>query len=340
MSYKATFFNLELWEKELVAQSPKLAAAEIKVAFEDHNLDADHPAAEADFEIAGAFATSKINASVIQSLPGLKFIAALSTGYDNIDLAACAARGVLVSNVPAYGENTVAEFAFGLILELSRKICESHDRVKIEGSFRLDGLRGFDLGGKTIGVVGTGHIGRHMIRIAKGFNMNVLAFDAQPDEAYAKEAGITYLPLNDLLSRSDIITFHVPYMPATHHLLSKDNIGLVKRGAYIINTARGAIIETDALVKALKEGHIGGAGLDVLEEEGMIIDELELLSDDRTVGHDLKTVLEDHTLIDMPNVVVTPHNAFNTKEAITRMLEAAIDNVVAYVKGQPTNLVK
>jgi D-lactate dehydrogenase len=348
MSHKAVFFNLEPWEKEYVSKSPKLAAAAtgataaagITLGFEDYILASDRLPAGKDFDIACVFAVSKMDAAAIAALPNLKFIAALSTGYDNIDLAACAARGIAVSNVPAYGENTVAEYAFGLILELARKICESHDRVRAEGSFRLDGLRGFDLAGKTLGVVGTGHIGRHVIRMAKGFNMNVIAFDAYPDEAFAKESGFAYAPFNDLLAQSDIISFHVPYMPATHHLLNKENIGLVKKGAYIVNTSRGAVIETDALVRALKGGALGGAGLDVLEEEGMIIDELELLAADRVAGHDLKTVLEDHALIDMPNVIVTPHNAFNTTEALTRILETTIDNVVAFANGAPINLVK
>ncbi|MDE2019523.1 MAG: hydroxyacid dehydrogenase [Patescibacteria group bacterium] len=340
MPHKAVFFNLEPWAREYISGNEKLKNAGVAIGFEDHVLDVSHMPADVGFDIAGIFVDSTLKKDVIGYLPKLKHIAALSTGFDHVDLPACAAAGVTVSTVPSYGENTVAEYAFGLILALSRKICDTHCRVREEGSFSLDGLRGFDLAGKTIGVVGTGHIGQHAVRIAKGFGMNVTAYDPYPNEKFAEEQGLKYLTLNDLLAASDIITLHVPYMPATHHLINKDNIGMVKKGAYLINTARGAVVETDALVSALKSGQLGGAGLDVLEEEGMVKDELNALVGGKAGEHDLKTVLEDHVLIDMPNVLITPHNAFNTKEAFQRILDTTIDNIVAFVNGQPANLVK
>lgn len=322
-----------------MSKSPKLAAAGVEVAFEDHVLSAAQPAKDTNFDIAGIFVDSAMDAAVIASLPNLKFIAALSTGFDHIDCASCAARNIPISSVPFYGENTVAEYAFALILVLSRKVREASRRVREEASFRLDGLRGFDLAGKTIGIVGTGHIGQHAVRMAKGFDMKVVAFDAYPNPKFAEEAGFTYLPLNDLLAQSDIVSLHVPYMPATHHLINKDNIGGMKQGAYLINTSRGAVVETDALVMALKNGKLGGAGLDVLEEEGMVKDELGALA-----GHPepdaLRTLLEDRALIDMPNVIVTPHNAFNTIEGFTRILDTTIDNIVGFVSGALVNVVK
>ncbi len=347
MSHRAVFFNLEPWAHDYISKSPKLAAAGVATAFEDHVLDISHMPADVDFDIAGIFVDSTLKKDVIGGLPHLKHIAALSTGYDHIDLAACAAApgtdggaGITVSNVPSYGENTVAEYAFALILALSRKICDTHCRVREEGSFSLDGLRGFDLAGKTIGVVGTGHIGANAARIARGFGMNIVAFDAFPNEKLAAELGFKYLPLADLLAASDIITLHVPYLPATHHLINKENIGGIKRGAIIINTSRGAVIETDALVAALKSGQLAGAGLDVLEEEGMMKDALAAIAGGTLNDHDLKAVLEDHALIDMPNVIITPHNAFNTQEAFQRILDTTIDNIVAFANGAPTNLVK
>lgn len=340
MAHKVVFFNLEPWAKEYMAKSPKLAAAGVEVAFEDHVLNAKNPAVDTNFDIAGIFVDSTMDAATIQSLPNLKFIAALSTGFDHIDLSLADARHIPISSVPSYGENTVAEYAFALILALSRKICEAYCRVHETGSFRLDGLRGFDLMGKTIGVVGTGHIGQHVVRIAKGFAMNVVAFDPYPNEPFAKEAGFTYVPLANLLAQSDIVTIHVPYMPATHHMFNKDNMSVMKKGAYLINTSRGAIVETDALVTALRDGILGGAGLDVLEEEGMVKDEVNALVAGNTDGHDLKTVLEDHALIDMPNVIITPHNAFNTIEGFTRILDTTIDNIVAFANGAPMNVVK
>jgi D-lactate dehydrogenase len=333
MTHKVVFFNLEPWAKEYMAKSPKLTAAGVEVGFEDHILASGQPALDSNFDIAGIFVDSAMDASVIGALPNLKCIAALSTGFDHIDIAACAARGITVSSVPFYGENTVAEYAFALILALSRKIREASHRVKEEGSFRTDGLRGFDLAGKTIGIVGTGHIGAHAVHMAKGFGMNIVAFDAYPNAALAEEAGFLYVTLPELLAQSDIITLHVPYMAATHHLINKDNIGSIKHGAYLINTSRGAVVETDALLTALKDGTLGGAGLDVLEEEGA-------LKDGSGAPTAPKTVLEDRALIDMPNVIVTPHNAFNTIEGFTRILDTTIDNIVGFVSGKPTNVVK
>lgn len=340
MTHRVVFFNLEPWAEEYLRNNQALLGAGIEVGFVEGIINKDHPVADINFDILGTFVDSTVDAGVIAALPNLKHIATLSTGYDHIDLAACAARGITVSYVPTYGENTVAEYTFGLMIALSRKICEARDRVKMEGSFRLDNLRGFDLMGKTLGVLGTGHIGQHVVRMAKGFGMNVVAFDAFPNPGLAAQLGFAYKPLNDVLAESDIVTVHVPYLPSTHHLINKDNIGLMKPGAYLINTARGAVVETDALVFALHNGPLAGAALDVLEEEGMIKDELNALVLGYSGEHDLKTVLEDHALIDMPNVIITPHNAFNTKEAFMRILDTTIGNIVAFANGTPANLVK
>lgn len=330
MAHKATFFNCERWGEEgkaHLAGSEKLKVAGVEVAFVDDVLSKDKvPQGDAaQFDIAGVFMDSPVGADVIAALPELKMVATLSTGFDHIDLAAAAARGITVSSVPAYGENTVAEFAFALILALSRKIREASARVQVEHRFATDGLCGFDLAGKTIGVVGTGRIGKHAVRMAKGFGMNIVAYDVYHDDAFAAEMGFPYVSLEDLLKQSDVITVHAPYLPSTHHLINSGNIGLVKQGAILVNTARGAIVETAAMVSALKSGQLGGAGLDVLEEEA---------------GMKAGDMAADADLIAMPNVIVTPHNAFNTKEAFLRILDTTIDNIVAFVNGAPTNVVK
>jgi len=172
--------------------------------------------------------------------------------------------------------------------------------------------------------VGTGRIGKHAIRMAKGFNMKVVAYDVYHDDAFAKEMDFAYLSLEDLLAQSDVITIHAPYLPSTHHLINAGNVHLIKRGAILINTARGAIMETAALVSALKDGTLAGAGIDVLEEEA------EMKAGDMSVDADL---------VAMPNVIVTPHNAFNTREAFLRILDTTIDNIVAFVNGAPINVV-
>ena len=310
-----------------------------ELSFFEHALDKDNMPSESSFEAVSVFVGSMIDSEVMKKLPNLKMIATRSTGYDHIDLKTAAKRGVTVTNVPSYGENTVAEFAFALILSLSRKIFESYHRIREEGSFRLDGLMGFDLKGKTLGVVGTGRIGLHVIKMAKGFDMKIIANDAFPNENLAKELGFAYLPLEELLKTSDIISLHVPYSEKTHHLINKTNIGLIKKGAYLINTARGGIVETEALIGALKNGNLAGAGLDVLEEEGAIKDELNFLVKGRSEEHNLKTILGNHVLIDMPNVIVTPHNAFNTSEALQRILDTTLGNLNSFAEGRTVNAV-
>ena len=329
-NHKAVFFNFGRWGDEgaqYVAQSQALRDAGVEVAIADAPLNATHvPAgADADFDIAAVFMDSPVDAATIAALPSLKFITTMSTGFDHIDLAAATARGIPVSSVPAYGENTVAEFAFALILALSRKVCEARARVRDEKRFATDGLRGFDLKGKTLGVIGTGRIGKHAVKMAKGFEMEVVAYDVYHDDAFAKEMGFEYLALEDLLARSDVITIHAPYLPSTHHLINAGNIDKIKQGAYLVNTARGAIVETAALVAALKSGRLGGAGIDVLEEEAQM----------KAGDMDL-----DRDLVQLPNVIVTPHNAFNTKEAYFRILDTTIANIVAFTQGAPANVVK
>jgi len=213
MSHKAVFFNLESQWMDYILQSNDLKAAGVSLSFEDQILDPNNIPSGADFDILGVFMESKVTAAVIAKLPNLKCIATLSTGFDHIDLEAAAARGIVVSSVPSYGERTVAEYAFALILSLSRKICEGRHRVRDEGKFNYKGLRGFDLAGKTIGIVGTGRIGRHAIMMAKGFGMNVIAFDVIKNEAFAKEANFPYVPLEELLAKSDIISIHVTRRP-------------------------------------------------------------------------------------------------------------------------------
>lgn len=317
---------------------------EAKVAgdffFTPETISPDHKPAQNDFDIISTFVDSQIDKGMINEMPNLSHIAVRSTGYDNIDLAATKARGIAVSNVPSYGENTVAEFTFGLILNLSRKIGEAYDQVRDTGSFKLENLRGFDLSGKTLGVIGTGRIGRNVIQIAKGFDLNVLAFDMYPNKDLEKQFGFSYAPLAEVLAKSDIVTLHVPYMKETHHLMDAKAFSQMKKGSYLVNTSRGAVVDTMALVDALKKKHLAGAGLDVLEEEGVIKDELDFISKGHPAEHDLKTILADHALIDMPNVIVTPHNAFNTKEALNRILDTTVSNIAAFIAGKPENLVK
>lgn len=291
-----------------------------------------------DPEALLVFIYSSITAANLEQYPSLKFISTLSTGYDHIDLAACKARGITVCNVPSYGENTVAEQAFALLLALSRKIVPSVNQTRV-GDFRLDGLRGIDLAGKTIGVIGTGRIGQHLIRMAKGFAMNVVAYDPFPRPELATDLGFAYVELHELLEQSDVVSLHCPATPDTRHLLNEDRLMMMKPNAILINTARGSLIDTQALVRVLDRGRLGAVGLDVLEEEYAVLDERQLLSPTFHKSIDMKTVLADHVLLAHPRVIVTPHNAFNTREALQRILDTTIQNVNAFMKGEPINVV-
>ncbi len=332
---KTIFFELEKWEKEYL-QEQNLSETELL----DGILTEDTLPTENDAEILSVFVNSVINEKVLVHFPKLKMISTRSTGFDHIDLDLCKAHGVVVANVPSYGEETVAEYAFALMLTLSRKIFASYDRIRETGSFSLEGMRGFDLNGKTLGVIGTGKIGKNVIEIAKGFNMKVIAYDKFPDEAYRAKFDYQYLTFDEVLAQADIVTLHVPYMEENHHLINADTLAKMKKGAYLINTARGALVETDALLKSLKDGHLAGAGLDVLEEEGVTKDEFTYLTTPSSGEHNLRTVLQNHILVDMPNVIVTPHNAFNTWEAMLRIVNTTLENVRSFASGTPVNLVK
>ncbi|MBI2573914.1 MAG: hydroxyacid dehydrogenase [Candidatus Wildermuthbacteria bacterium] len=338
-SHAIAFFGLEEWEKQYLLSHPALSRHRDAVSFIDDILDKSRAADFGHADIVSVFVDSAIDKAALDAMPALKCIAARSTGYDHIDIAECKKRGIVVSSVPTYGEYTVAEYAFALILCLSRNIYQAYDQIRETGSFSQQGLRGFDLRGKTLGVVGCGKIGRHVVAIGRRFEMNVLVHDTQADGKFLKDMGAASASFEELLSQSDIVTLHVPYIPATHHLMNGKTIATMKKGAYLINTSRGGIVETEALVKALKEGHLGGAGLDVLEEEGAIRDELDFLMKGDLKEHNLKTILANHILIDMPNVIITPHNAFNTTEALQRILDTTAENIAGFLAGNPINVV-
>lgn len=328
---KVAFFEIEPWEKEYL----KKVLKGFKLYFFEEVIDNKNIKYIKDIDILSPFIYSKINKEIIRQLPDLKLISTRSTGFDHIDLKAAEEAKVKVANVPSYGANTVAEHTFALILSLSRKIHQSYERTS-RGNFSLDGLRGFDLRDKTIGIVGCGNIGQHAIRIARGFGMHVLAYDVRRNAKLAKRLGFKYATLNELLKKSHIISLHAPYNKATHHLINRKNIKLVKDGAMIINTARGGLIDTTALVDGLRSGKLSGIGLDVLEEEKYILkEEAELLSphfpgtSKGNISEYLKTILEGHMLLISDKVIVTPHNAFNSQEALERILDTTIENVIA-----------
>lgn len=335
---KITFF--EVASKDQEAFNGLFPGHQVK--FFEGKLDLSKIEEFKDCQIISIFINSVINKEVIDLLPELKFIATRSTGFDHIDLKYCESKGIKVSNVPAYGSKTVAEFAFALIISLSRKMFNAVERLKEDGNFSISGLRGFDLAGKNIGVIGTGKIGKNVIKIAKGFGMNVYAYDLYPDNSFAAENGFIYKTLQEVISESDILTLHTPYTKENHHLINREKVSSMKKGVYIVNTARGELIDTDALIWGLNEGIIAGAGLDVLEGERELKEEVEILSSIEKSERvkDYKTLLEDKVLIDMPNVIVTPHIAFYSQEAEEEIKHTTSENIKSFLNGGGQNLIK
>ncbi len=285
-------------------------------------------------DVISVFVDTAVDATVLARCPNLRLIAARSVGFDNIDIVKAHERGITVCRVPHYGAQTVAEFAFALMFALSRKVAEAQTAMRIEKKV-VDQLpyEGFDLSGKTLGVVGTGKIGQRVCVIAQSFGMKVIASDAYPNEEVTKY-GVQYVPLETLMRDSDIVSLHVPSIASTYHMINAQMINLMKKNAYIINTSRGEIIDTQALVEALQQQVIAGSGLDVLERERDLKEEISS-SDPEQV----RLRVNNYTLMDMPQVIVTPHIGFNTKEAKEEIIQCTIANIKAFEIGVPTNVI-
>ncbi len=279
-------------------------------------------------EAVCSFVNDRLDAATLDILHGggSRVIALRSAGYNHVDLTAAARLGLPVLRVPEYSPHAVAEHAVALVLTLNRKIHRAHARVR-EWNFSLEGLVGFDLHGKTVGIVGTGRIGTVAARIFHGFGCRVLAFDLRPDPALVASIGARYVELPELYRTSDIISLHVPLSPTTHHMIDAAALSTMKHGVMLVNTGRGALIESTALIGALKSGQLGAAALDVYEEEEGVF------------FHDLSgLVLQDDVLarlLTFPNVIVTSHQAFLTREALASIARVTLDNITAFERGEP-----
>ena len=292
----------------------------------DSHLNKDNVILANGFDVVCGFVNAVINAEVVDQLvaEGVKLIALRSAGYNNVDLNAAKGR-IRVVRVPAYSPYAVAEHTLALMLTLNRKTHKAYSRTR-DGNFSLQGLMGFDMNGKTAGIIGTGKIAKILIRTLRALGMNVQAYDVYPDLAFAEEAGITYTTLDDLYSHSDIISLHAPLTKETEYMINHDSIGKMKEGVMIINTGRGKLIHTDALIEGLKTKKIGSAGLDVYEEEGDYFyeDRSDFIMDDDMLAR----------LLSFNNVVVTSHQAFFTKEALANIADTTLQNVQDFVDGK------
>jgi len=331
---KVVAFDLEPWEKGCLEELEQ----EHEVVATEQPLDETNVEDYKDADIISTFIYSDLGRSNLEAFEKLGLIATRSTGFDHIDLEYCRERDIKVANVPDYGKNTVAEHVFGLLLTISHRLYESIDRTRT-GDFSPQGLRGFDLRGRTLGVIGTGDIGKEAIRIAKGFGMEVIAFDVAEDQDAARDLGFEYVDMETLLKNADVITLHVPGNEKTKHMLSEKEFGQMKEGVVLINTTRGQVVDPPALAGALAAGKLKAAGLDVLAEEPTVIDDLEVLRAVYQEQHDLRELMVDHALMRLRNVYITPHNAYNTCEAIQRILDTTVDNVRSFARGEPKNVV-
>lgn len=303
-------------------------AAGLTSRFHEFRLDVDTVAIAREAVAVCIFVNDRADRPVLEKLSalGVRHLALRCAGFNQVDLPAARALGVTVTRVPAYSPHAVAEHTVALLLALVRKIPRAHNRVR-ELNFSLSGLVGFDLHGKTAGIVGTGQIGRLTAQILRGFGMTVLASDPAPAPAWAADHGVDYVALDRLLPASDIISLHVPLTPATHHLVNADSLARMKPGVVLLNTSRGRLIDTAALIAALKTGHVGGVALDVYEEEaGVFFEDLSgtVLADD-----------ELSRLLTFPNVLITSHQAFLTREALTEIARVTAENIRRLAAGEP-----
>ncbi len=328
MDYKIGFFGVRSWERESIEKEiVRLPVYGVGI-FEEEVDQAVELAA--NYDIISTFIYSNLDREFLKKMPKLKMVASRSTGIDHIDCEECNLRKIKVVNVAEYGSNTVAEYTFALILAVTKKIVPAHQSVE-DGEFSPDGLTGVDLKGKVLGVVGVGRIGANVVKIGRGFGMKVVGVERKPDEALAKKLGFKNVPLDECLATADVLTLHVPSVAETHHLINKKNIKLMKSGSFLVNTCRGAVVETEALVWALNNKVLAGVGLDVVEEEGQV-ENVSVVMSEKTRKGTMKDLLSFHLLRDRDDVVFTPHNAFNTKEAVGRIVAITIDNIISFLE--------
>jgi D-lactate dehydrogenase len=323
---RVAFYDTKPYDREYMLAAA--GAEAISWSFHDFRLTAETAGSAQGAAAVCAFVNDRLDRSCLERLAscGIKHVALRCAGYNNLDLASIGRLGITVTRVPAYSPHAVAEHAVALVLTLNRRIHRAYNRVR-EANFSLTGLVGYDLHGKTCGIIGTGRIGRVAAEIFRGFGMRVVAFDPTPSVDWAIEHGVEYLPCDDVLAVSDIVSLHMPLTPATHHLLDATTIGRLKPGAMLVNTSRGKLIDTSAAIDALKRGHLGGLAIDVYEEEeGIFFEDLsgQVLQDD-----------ELSRLLTFPNVLVTAHQAFLTREALAEIARVTVENLLRAGRGEP-----
>ncbi len=331
---KTVFFDVESFEEEFLKK-----AGNGEFFLEPNPLNEITPINPEykDADIISVFTTSRVSKKVLEQFPNLKLIALRSVGFNHIDLEYCKTHNITVETSPNYGNITVAEFAFALLLDTARKVTYSYNEYK-NARIEPKSLIGIELFGKTAGIIGLGSIGAEFARIAHGLSMKILAFDKFENEEMKTKYNVEYTDFNTLLENSDFISIHAPLTKDNYHMLNAECFKKMKNTAIIINTGRGELIDTQALYTALQDGQIAGAGLDVLESEETMTET------DYPIGRLDKITLErtviNSRLFQLDNVIITPHTAYNTKEAVQRILNTTIENIKAFMEGRVQNAVK
>ncbi|RYD36712.1 MAG: 2-hydroxyacid dehydrogenase [Verrucomicrobiaceae bacterium] len=320
------FYDAKPYDREYFRKAPGFERLEVR--FHDFRLTQDTAALAAGARAVCVFVNDRLDAGCLRALHqgGVRLVALRCAGFNNVDLAAARELGIAVTRVPAYSPYAVAEHTVALLLALVRNIPRAHNRVR-EHNFSLNGLTGFDLHGKTAGIVGTGKIGRIAARILQGFGMEMLACDPFPSPEWAAAEGVNYVPLDSLLERSDVVSLHLPLNPESLFMMNGDAFARMKPGACLVNTSRGRLVDTAALISALKSGKLGGVALDVYEEEESLFFEDhsgEVLQDEELMR-----------LLTFPNVLITAHQAFLTREALTEIARVTAENLTRFAAGQP-----
>ncbi len=323
---QASVFDTKPYDRDALQRAAE--DRDIELRFLEWRLSAETAATAQGAQAVCTFVNDRVDRPCLEALAalGVKHIALRCAGFNSTDLAAAKELGLAVSRVPAYSPYAVAEHAVALLLALNRKIPRANNRVH-DLNFSLQGLVGFDLHGKTAGIIGTGKIGRITAQILRGFGMKVLAHDPYPSPEWAIEHGVEYTDARTLASRCEVISLHTPLTPETRHIIRRETLALVKPGTILVNVSRGALIDTTALIEALKSGRLGGVALDVYEEEeGVFFEDLsgQILQDDELAR-----------LLTFPNVLITAHQAFLTHEALSEIARVTVENIVAFGSGKP-----
>ena len=322
---KVAFYDTKPYDH--IFFDPHAKQAGIKLQYHEFRLSEANAVSAKGAAAVCVFVNDMVDEACLSALSemGIKLVALRCAGFNNIDLEAAKSHGIKVVRVPAYSPYSVAEHTVGLLLTLNRKIHRAYNRVR-ELNFSLSGLVGFDLHGKTVGILGTGKIGKIAAQIFRGFGCKVLAYDLFPDPTWAEKHGVTYVSQAEVLSKSDIVSLHLPLNKESFHLLNADTISQMKKGAYLINTSRGKLVDSAAVIEALKSQHLGGVALDVYEEEEGVFFE----------DHSATALQDDvlSRLLTFPNVLVTSHQAFLTEEALHAIAETTVDSIARHARGE------